>query len=218
MPKPLIVVASEREGLGLVENGHFNKSNEFHVRAGTHEAGLGLYCGRDHDVLISGVMEHHMTAATALACSVEKPSYVVNFGACGTYGDRFGSKSAPAAGDVVMVSQCLRFDVGDNLHWVPPREIETAEIGLPTATCVTGSRYSRPSDYKSEFFPRAGHVEDMEIYGLAVLLETLEVPLYGIKFVTNEVGPMGREQFRRNVLQARAKGCIALDALMAALP
>ena len=217
MAKPLIVVASEREGLGLVETGRFKKSDKFHLSAGTHEARLGMYCGDNHNVLISGVMEHHMSAATALACSMEKPSYVLNFGACGTYGDRFGATLAPAIGDVVIVSQSLKFDVDDNLHWVPARVLEVAHIGLPTAICVTGSRYSRPSDYRSDFFPKAGHIEDMELYGLAVLLEHLKVALYSIKYVTNVVGAAGREQFRRNVLQAREKGVVAIEKLMVAL-
>lgn len=213
----LIVVASEREGLGLVDELGLQRSENFKVQAGQHEAGLGLYRGNGCDLLISGVLEHHMVAATALCIHKLNPGSVVNFGACGTYGSRFGAKAAPKIEEVVCIATSLRFDVGDNLHWVPPRNLSVVDLGLPFANCVTGSRYSQPSDYESAYFPRTGHVEDMELYGLAVLMETFSIPLLSIKYVTNDVGPSGRDQFREHVLSARNSGHEALKILLSML-
>lgn len=140
MSKPLVVVASEREGLGLVRAWGLSLSDEIQLSAGNHEAALGLYRGQSHDVLISGVLEHHMVAATAAAVYAVSPAFIVNFGACGTYGARFGAISAPRINDVVRVCVSSRFDVGDNLHWVPPRSLNLIEMDLPVAHCVSGSR------------------------------------------------------------------------------
>ena len=211
MADTLIVIASEREGLGLVDEFGLQRAEDFEIQAGDHERGLGLYHGRSFDVLISGVLEHHMVAATALCLHRYKPKRVVNFGACGTYGNRFGVETAPKIESVVSVSTSYRFDVDDNLHWVPPRTLPVVNLSLATANCVTGSRYSRASDYESIHFPKDGQVEDMELYGLAVLMETFAVPLYSIKYVTNDVGPHGREQFREHVVSARRFGHEALE-------
>ncbi len=210
----LIVVASEREGLGLVDEFGLKRAVDFKVQAGDHERGLGLYRGKTCDVLISGVLEHHMVAATALCLHRYEPRRVVNFGACGTYGNRFGLETAPKIESVVTISTSYRFDVDDNLHWIPPRTLPVVDLGLATANCVTGSRYSRVSDYDSIHFPKDGHVEDMELYGLAVLMETFSVPLHSIKYVTNDVGPSGREQFRKHVVPARRFGYEALENVL----
>lgn len=217
MSQPLVVVASEREGMGLVEAFSLQLSKGLQLKAGNHEAALGLYRGDTFDLLMSGVLEHHMVAATASALQTLVPTQIVNFGACGTYGNRFGSTSSPKIRDSVCISESLRFDVDDNLHWVPPRNLRIVDLGLPTAICVSGSRYSQNADYETAYFPRQGNVEDMELYGLAVLLETLRIPLYSIKYVTNEVGPHGRTQFRENVVAARESGQDALRNLLSRL-
>ncbi len=217
MPRTLVVAASEREGLGLVDAYGLHRVNEFRLKAGDREQALGLYRGEFCDLLLSGVLEHHMVAATALALQHLTVDYVVNFGACGTYGDRFTKGMTPEIGDTVGVSVSCRFDVADNLHWAPPRPLPMPDNLLTPATCVTGSRYSTPSDYESEYFPAAGDVEDMELYGLCVLLESLGKPLYSIKFVTNEVGPAGREQFRANVVPVRDSAQAVLTELLHSL-
>lgn len=210
MPTMLVVVASEREGLGLIEDLGLKQDRSFRVAAGKHEQKLGLYRGVQCDLLITGVLEHHMVAATSLYLCQQRANRVVNFGAFGTYGTLFGERNAPRIGDVVSVSTSLRFDVDDNLHWVPARTLEEFDIGLESVVCATGSRYSRPSDYVTDCFPKTAHVEDMELYALAVLCETFGVPLHSIKYVTNEVGHDGREQFRKNVVSARDAGYRAL--------
>lgn len=138
---------------------------------------------------------------------------VINFGAAGSY----GTEHAPAVGEVVLVDTVGRFDVDDNVHWVPPRRLATVDLaldlGLPTVTCITGSRYSTPRDRASEHFPD-GHVEDMELYALAVLLETLGIPLLSLKYVTNLVDGGGREQFRDNVEANRDRAYRALEGLL----
>ncbi len=217
MPETLVVVASEREGSGLVEAHGLRRVEDFRLKAGSHEAGLGLYRGEFCSVLITGVLEHHMVAATALALQAIDVDHVVNFGACGTYGNRFGATSAPAIGDTVGVSLSYRFDVDDNGHWAPPRRLDVADASLPAVACVSGSRYSRDHDYETGFFPMDGNVEDMELYGLSVLMQTLDRPLYSVKYVVNEVGPSGREQFRANVVSVRASAERALEKCILAL-
>lgn len=214
MPTTLVVVASEREGLGLIQAFDLHRDPSFKVAAGSHEQRLGLYRGLRCDLLISGVLEHHMVAATALYLRCYSADRIVNFGACGTYGTQFGAQNPPQVGDVVGVSTSLRFDVDDNQHWVPPRKIETCDIDLRHVICATGSRYSKLSDYEADGFPKEAQVEDMELYALAVLSEALEVPLYSIKYVTNKVGPSGKEQYRRNVVAAREDGYTKVDTLL----
>lgn len=217
MPATLVVVASEREGLGLIEDLGLKQDRSFRVAAGSYEKKLGLYRGALCDLLITGVLEHHMVAATAFYLCQQSVNRVFNFGACGTYGTRFGTRVSPKIGDVVSVSMSQRFDVDDNLHWVPARTLEEVDTGLQSVVCATGSRYSRPSDYETDYFPKTAHVEDMELYALGVLCETFSVPLHSLKYVTNEVGPVGREQFRRNVLSARAAGYKALISVLDAI-
>jgi hypothetical protein len=76
-------------------------------------------------------------------------------------------------------------EVDDNVHWVPPIALPVPDVDLPSVVCVTGSRYSTENDRKSPYFPVEGQVEDMELYGLAVLLQTLGMPLMSVKFVVN---------------------------------
>jgi hypothetical protein len=114
----------------------------------------------------------------------------------------------------VVIRQVHRFDVDDNVHWAPPLELQVPAVDLPSAVCVTGSRYSTPADRASPYFPKEGQVEDMELYGLTVLLQTLQIPLVSVKYVVNEVGPDGREQLRQNIIPLRQRAEEALVAVL----
>lgn len=210
--KPLILIASEREGLGLVETLALHPVEGFQLLAQLREPRAGLYVGERCSLLISGVFEHHMTAASiaALKHLDFSPSVVINFGAAGSYRGLEGHPEAPAIGEVVIVETSYRFDVGDNLHWAPPIALPVPDLGLRSVTCVTGSRYSTPQDRASPYFPADGDVEDMELYALAVLMKTLEIPLYSLKFVTNIVEAEGLEDFRQHVRSGRdrAEECL----------
>lgn len=214
MKRPHVIVASEREGLGLVETWALKRDTDFALCAGDYERGLGLYRGDRRDLVISGVLEHHMVAACALAVRDLSPRVVVNFGASGTYGGRFNGTEGPRIGESVLVSNCFRFDVDDNTHWALPRRLEVLDLGVRQVNCITGSRYSRAEDYASPHFPRQCEIEDMELYAVAVLLETLALTLYSIKYITNQVGPEGRSQFRENVTAARSAGEKTLESLL----
>lgn len=104
----------------------------------------------------------------------------------------------------------LIFDVDDNVHWAQPIELRVPDVDLPVVSCVTGSRYSTAADRQSSHFPHEGQVEDMELYGLAVLLKTFNVPLLSVKYVVNTVGPSGREQLRQNIVPLRQRADAAL--------
>ena len=217
MKRPLVIVASEKEGLSLVQTWALDYDSGFALFAGDHERALGLYRGSKRDLVISGVLEHHMTAACARAVADLSPYAVVNFGACGSYDGRLNGSTGPQIGEAVVVADSYRFDVDDNAHWAPRRVLKIPDLDVRQVACVTGSRYSRAKDREAVYFPHCGEIEDMELYALAVLLETLEVPLYSIKYVTNQVGSEGRNEYRQNVVSAMANGERALQALLSIL-
>ncbi len=199
---PLIVIAAEREALGLVDRLGLRRDRGIRFPRHETESHTGFYRGHRLNLAITGVLEHHMSAATALVLSRlgDDISSVINFGAVGFYPEH---PHAPGLGDVVMVGRVHRFDVDDNLHWARPIELHTPDGGLRTVECVTGSRYSTPDDRRSAMFPAAGQVEDMELYGLAVLLRTFGVPLVSVKYVVNAVSSAGRNDSRKNITAFR---------------
>jgi nucleoside phosphorylase len=203
---PLVVVACEREGMGLVQRSGLQREPHFHFPGGEREAQAGFYFGPRFHLAITGVLEHNMVAATALILLrlQRQISCVVNFGAVGCY--RQGADGGgPVVGDVVMIRRVCRFDVDDNVHWARPIELHVPNVNVPVVSCVTGSRYSTAADRQSSHFPHEGQVEDMELYGLAVLLQTFQIPLLSVKYVVNTVEPSGREQLRQNIVPFRQR-------------
>lgn len=200
---PLVVVASGREGLGLVQRFRLRRDHHFHLPAYAQEAHAVFYRGDRFHLAITGVLEHHMSAATALVLLRlgHQISSVVNMGAVGYYHDRATSADL-AVGDVVIIHRVYRFDVDDNAHWARPIDLFLPDVNLPAVSCVTGSRYSTAMDRRSVYFPHEGQVEDMELYGLAVLLKTLGRRLLSVKYIVNAVSA-GREQARQHIVTLR---------------
>ena len=201
---PLVVIASEKEGIGFVRRLGLRRDASVRLPGLSREQEAGLYHGTQLNLAITGVLEHNMVAATSLVLlrlGHEVP-FVVNFGAVGCYQQRH-AYSCPTVGDTVLVRKVCRFDVDDNVHWAPPLALSTPDDDLPAVVCVTGSRYSTEYDRTSPYLPVDGQVEDMELYGLAVLLQTLDIPLLSVKLVVNIVSTDGREQMRQNLSLVR---------------
>lgn len=196
---PLIVIASQNEATGLIPRLALQRDPSFEFAGRDREPNIGFYRGNKCNLAITGVLEHHMVAATALVLSRlggEIP-FVLNYGAVGCY--RSTSKAnGPAIGETVIVRKVCRFDVDDNLHWVPPIDLHVPPVDLRSVVCVTGSRYSNLNDYESPFFPADGQVEDMELYSLAVLLSAFRIPLTALKFVVNSLPSNGPGQAKQN--------------------
>ncbi|MDH3600027.1 MAG: hypothetical protein OEU26_10365 [Candidatus Tectomicrobia bacterium] len=212
---PLVVVACEREGMGLVQRLGLQRDVHFRFPGCEREEHAGFYRSAHFHLAITGVLEHNMSAATTLALlRLERQiSCVVNFGTVGCYFERADS-GCPTVGDVVVIRRVYRFDVDDNVHWARPIELHVPNVNLPAVSCVTGSRYSTASDRQSIYFPQEGQVEDMELYGLAVLLQTLRIPLLSVKYVVNTVEPSGREQARQNIVPFRPRAEVALQRVL----
>jgi len=203
---PLVVIASEKEGIGLVRRLGLRRDASIRLPGLSREQDAGLYRGKRLNLAITGVLEHNMVAATSLVLlrfGHEVP-FVVNFGAVGCY-QQCQVYGCPTVGDTVLVRKVCRFDVDNNVHWVPPLALSTPDDDLPAVVCVTGSRYSTAHDRTSPYFPVDGQVEDTELYGLAVLLQNLEIPLLSVKFVVNTVRTDGREQMRQNLSLIRQR-------------
>lgn len=205
---PLVIVATEKEGLGFVNGFGLERDSNLRIPLPglKKEKNAGLYYGSQLNLAITGVLEHNMVAATSLILRhlKESVSFVLNFGAVGYYPQQHEGVSL-TVGETVLVRQVYRFDVDDNLHWVPPVTLSTPAIDLQSVICVTGSRYSTEKDRESPYFPKSGQVEDMELYGLAVLLQSLKIPLISVKFVSNIVNADGREQMRQNLSSLRKR-------------
>jgi hypothetical protein len=61
--RPLIVVASEREGMGLVQRLALRREPLFCFPGRMREASAGFYTSHPFHLAITGVLEHHMAAA-----------------------------------------------------------------------------------------------------------------------------------------------------------
>jgi len=197
---PLVVVASEKEGMGLVKRLGLRRDPEIRLPGLCREKNSGLYCGDKLNLAITGVYEHNMTAAVSLVLhhANRNPLFVLNFGAAGLYAHHHVNAGL-TIGDMVHVQKVCRFDLDDNVHWAPSVDLRCSDACLPKAVCVTGSRYSTENDRRSPYFPKDGQIEDMELYGLAVLLQTHKIPLISIKVIANLVVSDGRQQMRNNL-------------------
>ncbi len=204
-PVPLVVVASEKEAVGLVPQLGLQRDLSFDFPLRERESNIGFYRGTSCNLAITGVLEHNMVAQIALVLSrlTEKVPFVLNFGTVGYYRQK-GKTQEMTLGDSVLVNTVRRFDIDDNLHWAPPINLYVPSIDLPSAVCITGSRYSTEADHESPFFPADGDVEDMELYALAVLLHTFQIPLIALKFIVNYVPTDGPAQAQRNLVASRS--------------
>lgn len=211
---PLIVIASQKEAAGLIPRLALKRDPGFEFACRDREPKIGFYRGATCNLAITGVLEHHMVAATALVLARlggEIP-FVLNYGAVGCYRS-LSDSDGPKIGETVFIHKVCRFDVDDNVHWVPAVNLAVPPTGLRSVVCVTGSRYSNAKDHKSLFFPSDGQVEDMELYSLAVLLSVFRTPLIALKFVVNFLPSDGPGEARQHHTATR---CSADDAFFEA--
>ena len=140
---------------------------------------------------------------------------VVNFGSCG----RYGWSDATAIEGAYFVSESRQWDLFFNYRgW----EYANAplELAAPSAwpgaaiTCFSGGRYSTPHDRHWPVW-LTGDVEEYELYSVAWLCAQLDVPLAGLKFVTNSPDAYATSEKGKHLVAARRAGTDLLCSFLA---
>jgi hypothetical protein len=142
---------------------------------------------------------------------------VINFGSCGSYSWADGVKLASA----YFVSESRQWDLFFNFRgweyangamtlWTPSHDCADEDL---TVTCFSGGRYSTPGDRHWPMW-LSGDVEEYELYSLAWLCMELDVPLAGLKFVTNSPDADATTQKGANLAAARLAGTMVLRSLL----
>ena len=140
---------------------------------------------------------------------------VVNFGSCGRYSWSEQTELCAA----YFVSESREWDLFFNFRgWEyanaamriakPPHD-ETKPV-----TCFSGGRYSTPADRHWPMWLE-GDIEEYELYSIAWLCLQLEMPLTGIKFVTNSPGADATTDKAKNMAKARTAGTNLLRSYLA---
>ncbi|KAH3743548.1 hypothetical protein Pelo_15054 [Pelomyxa schiedti] len=239
----LVVAACEREGSGVIEMcgerswvrdpecalpelhepavGLYHHTCHSHIQ-GEHESHNALcpFSGCSFSLLICGVLGHNAASSVA-AVALHYPrkySFVVSFGASGTY-------NSSLLGKVCLVGQSCAYAVGDNTHWAKPIDLDTtlfkevilaANTAIPDESlvhsnviCASGAVYSTPQERQSTHFPHQAQIEDMELYSVACLCRSIKIPLAAVKYVANLAdggqGPaVARSEMRSNIITFRA--------------
>ena len=139
---------------------------------------------------------------------------VVNFGSCGSY-----SWSDAELLHAYFVTESRQWDLFFNFRgW----DYANGAMGLWTpahtdgagVTCFSGGRYSTPQDRHWPMWLE-GDVEEYELYSIAWLCSMLDVPLAGLKFVTNSPDADATTQKGHNLVAARRAGTDLLRSLLA---
>ncbi|MEZ5338257.1 MAG: hypothetical protein R3F46_08305 [bacterium] len=164
---------------------------------------------------VSGIGAHNMAAMAGLALR-EHPAIeaVANFGSAGAY-----AAARLPAGRLRCVEQVAKWDLqlplsGMEKHH-PPLRLSgglPAEQGIPACRCNSGCSFSTREARERPDFP-AAELEDMELYGLASFCSLLGLPLWSLKFVSNQVGDTALEEFSREFrthLHAAADVCCGI--------
>ena len=148
-----------------------------------------LHIWRDSLIVVTGLGQHNMTAACS-AVIRDYPSIeeVVNYGTAGAY---IGNDLNP--GELVEVSQVSKWDLYLDIAGFE-NQIETVDLesgvrafpGLRQVTCNSGCSFSKVADRSRITFP-CGDIEDMELYGLAVLSMALGMKCKALKLISNHI-------------------------------
>ncbi len=148
-------------------------------------------------IAVSGIGGHNMSAAASslLSCFPNVKS-VANFGSAGAY-----PGAGLPGGSIRCVSRVCKWDLHLPLaefdqHFTA-LEIATEHClaaGLDAASCNSGCSFSTAEDRLRPGFPQA-QLEDMELYSLAALCQAHELPLWSLKFVSNQVGETAVDEF-----------------------
>ena len=140
---------------------------------------------------------------------------IVNFGAVGAY----PWSPQTSISDAYFVSLSRRWD-----QTIPARGFEfytdAIRLAVPSLppgevakTCLSGSRFSSDFDHQSREM-LDGDLEDLELYDMARIANTIEIPFYSIKFVTNTTTPDGASKFFENLAKARTQGTEKLESFL----
>lgn len=142
---------------------------------------------------------------------------VINFGSCGSYG---WAEDVELLG-AYFVGESCQWDLFFNFRgweyangsmclWTPPSRGGQRDV---TVTCFSGGRYSTPQDRHWPMW-LSGDVEEYELYSIAWLCLALDVPLAGLKFVTNSPDADATSQKGTNLAAARRAGTEVLRSLL----
>ncbi|HUV19074.1 MAG TPA: hypothetical protein VMW33_11385 [Ilumatobacteraceae bacterium] len=140
---------------------------------------------------------------------------VVNFGSCGRYGWSDGTGLERA----YFVRFSRQWDLFFNFRgWEyanAPLELATPTAWSgPPVTCFSGGRYSTPHDRHWPMW-LTGDIEEYELYSIAWLCAELDVPLAGLKFVTNSPDADATTQKGQHLKAARRAGTDLLHSFLA---
>lgn len=145
---------------------------------------------------------------------------VVNFGSCGRYSWSEQTKLCGA----YFVSESREWDLSFNFRgWeyanasmriAQPINTEAKKVSADRVTCFSGGRYSTPADRHWPMWLE-GDIEEYELYAVSWLCLELDIPLAGIKFVTNSPDADAIASKAENMAQARKAGTELLRSYLA---
>ena len=140
---------------------------------------------------------------------------VVNFGSCGRYSWSDQTELCAA----YFVSESRQWDLFFNFRgWeyanAPMSLVRPPHVDAEHVTCFSGGRYSTPADRHWPMWLE-GDIEEYELYSIAWLCLELDVPLAGIKFVTNSPGADATADKAKNMAKARKAGTDLLQSYLA---
>ncbi len=140
---------------------------------------------------------------------------VINFGSCGSYSWAKDVELTQA----YFVGESRQWDLFFNFRgWEYANgamKLWTPQVGGRTpVTCFSGGRYSTAHDRHWPMW-LAGDVEEYELYSIAWLCLALDVPLAGLKFVTNSPDSDATSQKAHNMTIARRNGTELLRSVLA---
>ena len=140
---------------------------------------------------------------------------VVNFGSCGRYS---WSDQTELCG-AYFVSESREWDLFFNFRgWeyanAPMSIARPPHANAKNVTCFSGGRYSTPADRHWPMWLE-GDIEEYELYSIAWLCLELDMPLAGIKFVTNSPDADATVSKAKNMAKARKTGTDLLRSYLA---
>lgn len=150
---------------------------------------------------------------------------VVNFGSCGRYSWSEQTKLCGA----YFVSESREWDLSFNFRgWEyangsmriaqPSRDktkkVTADRVSADRVTCFSGGRYSTPADRHWPMWLE-GDIEEYELYAISWLCLELDIPLAGIKFVTNSPDADATASKAKNMAKARKAGTDLLRSYLA---
>lgn len=168
---------------------------------------------------VSGIGGPNMAALASLLLS-RHPGIgsVANFGSAGAY-----AEAGIENGSVLCVSSVAKWDLhlpmDGYADQIGPENLDTSipqQAGYPCVPCNSGCSFSEESGRRRKGFP-AAQLEDMELYSLAVLCRAHGLPLWSMKFVSNQVGEDAASEFEAgfstHLRQATGHLATVLDTL-----